>query len=159
MITELLYLIFFTSLTVLAWKIASGEDMILEGVGNYASYKVEEDGNKWYELLRCQWCMPSVWSSVGFAFAFIFNVLPFEWHWDYIALYILCVFGSSLTCGMIWTMYITMNAKRDKDEQETEYLKVATKHYTNVEKLSHWDVSERKERFNKRTNGATINNY
>lgn len=140
MITVLFQLIFLTSLTVLAWKIATHEDMVFEQVGRLAEMKSAE-GNKIYELLHCAYCMPTFFSLFGFAFAYGLDIIELEE--KLILLYPLCVFGSSILCGTLWTLFETIVAYNAKLQQETKY-------YTTAEQNEFFDVKDRKDSYSRK---------
>lgn len=137
MMSILFQLIILTSLTVLAWKIASHEDMIFEQVGRWAQMKAEQ-GHRIYELLFCAYCMPSVFSIIGFLFAYGLGIIQLEWR--LIILYPLCVFGSSILSGGAWTLYETIVAYNEKMEQEKKY-------YNSAEQNEFFDLKDRKESY------------
>lgn len=113
----LIKLIGITSLLVLGWKIVTSEDMLLESVGDFAEAKAKE-GKRYYELLFCQWCMPSAWSLLGFVFAYGLGIISIEW--KLLFLYPLCVCGSSLVCGVTWSLYKLIESTINRNEAEVE---------------------------------------
>lgn len=113
----LLKLITITSLLVLGWKIVTSEGMLLHKVALIAEQKVHE-GKIYFELILCPWCMSSLWSLFGFAFAYGLGVI--ELNWKLLLLYPLCVCGSSLVCGLTWTIYQTINAIKERNESEID---------------------------------------
>lgn len=123
----LLNLIILTTLCVLAVKIITANGMALEKIGVYAQKKVEEEKKKiWDVLCYCPWCMPTLYSLAGFIFAFGIGVLR-HFSWQLLFYYPLCVFGSSLTSGLIWTAYLTMATKRSYYENCQKYYYHETK--------------------------------
>lgn len=138
----LLKLAFFTVITVLAWRIAVSEDMIFEKIGKWAEKKVDE-GHKIFELLICVWCMGSIWSIVGWSLAYLTGVVKAsEFNdWRIIFFYPCCVFISSIVCGFTWTIYLTINQIKDKNEIEAKYLE-------SKEANEFFDLKDRKKKFN-----------
>lgn len=117
MILLLLKLILLTAIWVLGIKIATAEDMVLEKLGNYGKQKVEE-GYKIFEALWvCEWCMPSVHSIIGYAFAVGLDIIN-GFDWKLVILYPLVVMGTSVVTGFTWN-YL------EKSNAITEYYKNA----------------------------------
>lgn len=141
-------LIFITSIIVLAWKVAISEDMIFEKIGDWAESKTEE-GKKGFELLYCQWCMPSVWSSVGFFFAWATGIVVFD-SLRMLIYYPLCVCGSCVFCGFVWDGYLTMNQFKENNEAQCKRNRVQEKYYNNVEQLTHFEIKNKKEEYKSR---------
>ena len=111
---ELLKLIFCTSLLVLGWVIATQENMVLHFIRVWA----EGLKTKWKEpFFLCVWCQPSVWSILGYLMAIATGMVNFSFQNVY--KYPLVVCGSSLLCGLIWTVYLTMNAAKEFFESKT----------------------------------------
>lgn len=137
MITEILYFIFFTVTVTLAWKILISPGMLLEKIGNRAQYEIEQ-GNKVFDLIFCEWCAVTTFIWVGWVFMFSFEVVPFTFKLNYIALHFIVWFCSSFVSGITWTFYTTTNAKK-------EYYESAKKYYDNAEQISFWEIKERKE--------------
>jgi hypothetical protein len=115
----LLKLILITTILVLGLRVAVSHDMILERLGNWAEKKVGE-GYKICELFICPWCMPSVWSLFAYVFAFGLGVLPLEFNWQLVIRWPLIVMGSSFLSGFIWTVYLTLNSIKEKNENISE---------------------------------------
>lgn len=111
----ILKLIIIVSILVLGVKIATGDDMILEDLGKWG--KKKSDKYKIFEaLLVCPFCMPSVYSLIGYLFAFGLGILPFEWDWKLVIIYPIVVIGSSILAGFTWVAYETINRIKDKNE-------------------------------------------
>lgn len=109
-----------TSILVLGFHIVTNEGMALFSIRIWAMKK-EDEGKLWAEpLCLCIWCMPSIWSLAGFVFAFGIGVLD-NFTWNLLFYYPLCVAGSSLICGLIWTMYEAFVSVKDKNEEEIMY--------------------------------------
>lgn len=149
MIVEILYLIFFTSSIVLAWRTAISKSMILECIGNYAEYKIER-GEKWRDIYSCPWCLPTIGTLVSWIFMFSLEVVPFTFDWTYVAIHLIGWWSCAFICGMAWTYYLTMNAKKESYEASKEYHIAATKYYEHAEKIAHFEIKDRKEQHYKK---------
>lgn len=105
----ILKLILITFVWVMGLTIITQKGMALY----FIRERAESDGNKIYEpLILCEWCMPSIHSLVGYLFAFgIGEMDGYHW-WYFIIIYPLVVMGASFTCGIVWTIYKTMDAIR-----------------------------------------------
>lgn len=113
-------LIIIVSIWVLGIKIATGEEMILEKLGEWGKKKSEK--YKIFDaLIVCPFCMPSIHSLVGYSFAFGLNIIPLEWDWKLLIMYPIIVMGTSILAGFTWTAYQTINTVKEKNEAETEY--------------------------------------
>ena len=124
----LITLISITSILVLGVTIVTQPGMILHSIRSWA----EKKESKIYEpIILCHWCMASLWSSVGYFFALITRII--SWEWSLVFYYPLVVCGSSIACGVTWGLY-------KKIESESNY-------FSNVEKLTHWDIVDRKKYF------------
>lgn len=138
----LIKLIGLSSMIVLAFKIASSKDMVLEKVGNYAEYQVEK-GKKYFELLTCPFCMGSIFSFPAFLIAYAFGVI--ELSWNLLLLYPMTVFGTSICAGFTWTLYTILNTWNEKNESEKKY-------FETTEQLAHFEVKDRKEKYKAKIN-------
>jgi len=118
-------LIILTSICVLAFKIVTSEKMLLDKLGEWAENKVN-DGNKIFELLVCPWCQPTLFSWIGFGFAYGIGVVD-TLSWQLLWYYPLCIGGSSLTCGLIWTLYTTMESKKTYYDNAQKYYYLTNK--------------------------------
>lgn len=125
MIAIILKIIFLTVSWSLGWRVIISEGLLLEKLGTWAEKKAE--GNKIYDIICCPWCIPNahgilfVWPLV-----FVLGILPFEWNWKYLAMYPFCLGASSFITGIIWTLYLTINAIRENYTLQNEYLKKET---------------------------------
>lgn len=121
MIILILKMIFLTVSWSLGWRVIISEGMLFERIGVWAQDKVDA-GNKFYELLICPWCLPN-FMGVFFVWplAFGLEILPFECNWKYLLMYPFCLSASSFITGFVWTLYLTMNAKREYYTQVNEY--------------------------------------
>ena len=116
----LLSLIIITSILTLGFNIVTQEGMALYKLREWAKEK-QDKGSKWVEpLFLCIWCMPSIWSSFGFFFAYQIGVLKCD-SWNILWYYPLCVGGSSILGGLTWTIYQATNAVKERNEVEADY--------------------------------------
>lgn len=129
MMNDLIILITITSIWIIGVKIITYEGMVLEKLGEWAVKQVDNGKIIWEPLVVCAWCMPSVHSIVGYAYGIFLFEIPITLIW----MYPIVAMGSSLICGVIWTLVLTMF-------KNFHYL-------SNRETLSGWDISDRKRRF------------
>lgn len=120
MIFLLLKLIVLTSIWCLGIKIATAEGMVLERLGNYASKKVNEGKIIFDPLINCEWCLPSIHSLFGYAFALGIGLIN-TFSWKLVVMYPLVVIGSSVVCGLTWTVYQMVNAIKEMNNVGIEY--------------------------------------
>lgn len=113
-------LIGITVVIVLALKIALSEKMLLEKLGERLERKIE-DGHKIWDLIICPWCAGTLQSITAHFFAFGLGILPFEWNWQLLIRWPLVVFGASFISGTLWTIVLTLNQIKDRNEQEKLY--------------------------------------
>lgn len=95
--------ILFTSILVLGAKIVTHEEMALNSLLVLATNKK----SKWFEaLLICAWCMPSIWSIFGYAFANLY--LGFTWNIAKcnLVFYPIIVGAASVISGITWTLIL-----------------------------------------------------
>jgi len=116
-----LKLILITCTCVMGLKIALSKGMLLERLGEWLEYKVEEEKKKIYNLFICQWCMATLQSIVAHAIAFGLGILPMEWNWQLLIRWPLVVMASSFICGNAWNIYETINRVRERNEAERDY--------------------------------------
>lgn len=114
-------LIIILSIWVLGIKIATAEGMRFQSLGEWGQKKVDEGYKVFEALIVCQWCLPSFHSLFAYGFAFCLGIIPFEFDWKLIIMWPLVVMGASLTSGLTWTIYQTINAVKERNEAETEY--------------------------------------
>ena len=115
-------LIIITSILTLGFTIVSQEGMALYKLREWAENK-NDKGSKWVEpLFLCIWCMPSIWSSFGFFFAYQIGILKCD-SWNILWYYPLCVGGSSILGGLIWTVYLTINSVKERNKVEADFSK------------------------------------
>lgn len=151
MIIPILYLIFFTSVVVLAWRIAISEGMLLEKVSIYAEYKVEK-GNKAFELIQCPFCMPTLFTFFGWVFILGLQILPLELNAQYVLIHLIAWFSCCIFCGFTWVAYKAVVAKKD-------YYETAKKYYENAEKISFFEIKDRKENYRKKIHSSNFKDY
>ena len=120
MIFLLLKLIMLTSIWCLGIKIATAEGMVLERLGNYARKKVNEGKIIFDPLINCEWCLPSIHSLFGYAFALGIGLIN-TFSWKLVVMYPLVVIGSSVVCGLTWTVYQMVNAIKEMNNVGIEY--------------------------------------
>lgn len=125
---QLIIITAITSVLVLGWTVVTQPDMLLHSVRVWAEAKK----SKWASLLWCHWCMPSVWSLFGYGFAVALDII--EINWKVFAAYPIVVCASSLICGFVWVLY-------RKLENQASY-------FENAEKLTYFDIKDRKMRHN-----------
>lgn len=118
----LLELIGITVILVMGLKISTSEGMIFEKLGDYARQKVDE-GYKAWDLIACEWCAGTWLSIVAHFAAFGLAVLPFEWNWQLLIRWPLIVMGASITSGLIWNIYLSINEMKENDRAQAEYFK------------------------------------
>jgi hypothetical protein len=118
---ELAKTIILTSITVVAYFIASSQGMLLEKVGLYAQKKVEA-GYKFFELLICPFCAPTLFSTPVFFAAYALGIINISWHWALLIPF--NIFGSSIVSGFTWSAYMGFLSWKERCEAETEYLKI-----------------------------------
>lgn len=125
-------LILITSAIIFAWKIATGEGMLLEKIGKWAEDK-REQGYKIMELLLCPFCAASLFSLFGFAFGISLGILGFTW--NILIYYPLVVFGASAVSGVSWYVWLTLQAMQG--------------YFSNKEQLTHFEIKDRKAAYHK----------
>lgn len=125
----ILKLIVLTSIWILGLRIVTNDGMVLHSIRRYAETKIKKEGKIIYEpLIYCVWCMPSIHTMVGFAIAFSLGILH-DLSWNLLIMYSVVAMASSLICGLIWQLYLLMDA--------------AEKYYVKSEQLAHLEVGER----------------
>jgi hypothetical protein len=145
MIHEILIVIFFTYIWVLGVKISTAEGMVFDKLGEWGEAK-EQDGYKIFKgLITCQWCLPGFHSIIGWAFAFVVGGIQLEWNWKYLVMWPIIIMGTSLCTGLTWTIYLTINQIREKNEVEANYL-------SHIEQMAFFDLQERKKKHLERKN-------
>lgn len=118
----LLKLILLTFIWVMGIKISTAEGMVFEKLGNWANKQVDK-GYKIYEaIISCEWCLPSLHSVIGYAFAVGIGVID-HFEWKLVVLYPLVVCGTSLLSGLTWTIYLTINEIKENNKEQSKYFK------------------------------------
>jgi hypothetical protein len=131
---NILTVILFTSIWVIGIMIVTNKGMILEKLGEWGNKKVDQ-GHKIFEaIIACPWCMPSIHSSVGFGFYFLF----FGIQWDLLLSYPIVAMGSSFCSGFTWTVY--------------NFIVKVNEYYVHKEQMACWDIKDRKKLYNKNKN-------
>ena len=136
---DLIQIIFFTFSLVMAVKIVTQDGMIGESLGNYAEDKLKEGNRIWEPLMLCQWCMPSIYSSLGFCFFIFFHG---SINYRLFFLYPVVVGFSSLVCGATWSIIELVWAKKS-------YYEKAESYYQKAEEKTHLEVKTMKESYYK----------
>lgn len=121
--SELFQIILLTFIWVMGVKISTAEGMIFERLGEYAKYKVDSGHKIWEALVNCEWCLPSVHSIFGHAFAIGLGIIPLELNKELFIRWPLVIIGTSLISGLTWTIYLTINRIKEKNEIEVDYYK------------------------------------
>lgn len=81
--------------------VVTQEGMALYSLREWANCQYDK-GNKLVEpLVRCYWCLPSLHSLAGYAFAVGLGLIK-AFSWKLVLIYPLCVSGSSVLNGMVW---------------------------------------------------------
>lgn len=114
-------LITLTVMITLAWKVVTGEDMLLERFGFWIKHQID-NGSRIFELLYCPWCT-TFFTLVAFGFALGLKILPLELSLKNILLFPLTICGSSFISGNMWNLYETINRVREKNEEQFFYYK------------------------------------
>ena len=104
MILLTIKMIFICSLLVLGATIVTQEGMLLHSIRAWAE---KQSGKIWETIILCPWCMGSTWSIGAFLIALGVGVID-SFEWKLLLLYPLVVCGSSVVCGMTWTLYRLM---------------------------------------------------
>lgn len=97
----LIKLILITSVWVLGLTIATQEDMVF---GNLRRWAEGQDKKIYETIILCEWCMPTVHSLFGYCFAIATGIVS-DLNWGTIIMYPLVVMGSSIVCGITWSIY------------------------------------------------------
>lgn len=98
--------ILFTTALVLGIKIVTHEKSAL----NWLKLKVEEKLPKVADpLISCEFCMPTLWSSAGWIFTFVFlyftkGTIEIK----YLVFYPITIVASSFFSGILWTILIIL---------------------------------------------------
>jgi hypothetical protein len=120
-VTDLFEIILITYIWVMGIKISTAEGMIFEKLGDYGKRKVGEGHKIWEALVNCEWCLPSIHSVFGTAFAMGLGIIPFEINKELFIRWPLVIIGASLISGLTWTIYLTINKIKERNEEEFNY--------------------------------------
>jgi hypothetical protein len=105
--------IFFTVAVVLGITIVTQDGMVLYKLREEA----ENNGSKLLEpLILCEWCMPSIYSMLGYVFSYIL----YGWDIKYLLFYPIVISLSSLICGLVWGICRILIHKLKKINYENE---------------------------------------
>lgn len=128
----------FTVIWCLGLKIVLSEGMVFEKIGKFITDKVEVEHKKIYEPLGyCEFCMPSIHTLFGIAFALASNTINLSW--NIAILYPIFVMASSFLTGVIWNIYGFLKTKQALAESQ---IKLTDK----KEELTHFKIKDRKEK-------------
>lgn len=127
-------LITITSILVLGWRIVISNGMLLHNVFLWAEEKSES--NKLYEWIICPFCSPTIFSFAGYAFAYLTKIVHFD-NWYIIFYYPLCVSGSSIISGFVWTLYELANEVKDRNDAQKDFF---LKNEENVNEEEYYSV-------------------
>lgn len=95
--------ILFTTALVLAIKIVTHEKSALYGFKMKIEKKLPEV--LYDPLISCEFCMPTLWSSAGWVFTFLFVYLSQgSFEIVYLLFYPITVAASSFFAGLLWTL-------------------------------------------------------
>jgi hypothetical protein len=112
-------IILLTSIWCLGIKIVTSEGMGLERLRIYAKQQIDNGKIVWEALIYCEWCLPSIHSVFGYAFALVLGIIN-SFSWKLVFMYPLVVAGSSIICGLTWALYKTINSQKDVNESVTD---------------------------------------
>lgn len=118
----LLKLSFISFLCVMALKIAMSDKMLLSNLGEYFEKKVDE-GNKVFDLFICPWCMGTLQSITAHLFAFGLGILPLSFNFKLLIRLPLIIFLTSISAGLVWTIYLTINSIKENYDLHNNFLK------------------------------------
>lgn len=114
--------ILFTVILVLSIKIVSfGHDMALSNLRKMAEGRNNKLISGWF---LCEWCMPSIWSILGYAFAALY--LGFPWNianW-YLIFYPIIVGAASVISGITWTFILYLIELLNSIKMKNEIFKL-----------------------------------
>lgn len=113
-------LVLLTSIWCLGIKIITAKGMGLSNLGDYGLNKVGE--GKWVfdPLIVCEFCLPSIHSLFGYAFAVGIGVIT-HFSWSLVFMLPFVIAGSSIISGLVWNSYLTMVSIKNRNEAEEDY--------------------------------------
>lgn len=118
-------LVILTFILVIGFKISTQPEMIFEKIGNWANAKIDK-GYKVFNLLVCPWCMNSLFSLPAMVFAYGIGVIDC-FTWNLLWYYPLVVGLASFISGMTWTIYLTMNSKKEYYDNAQKFYYLSNK--------------------------------
>lgn len=118
-------LVILTFILVIGFKISTQPGMIFEKIGNWANAKIDK-GYKVFNLLVCPWCMNSLFSLPAMVFAYGIGVI-YCFTWNLLWYYPLVVGLASFISGMTWTIYLTMNSKKEYYDNAQKFYYLSNK--------------------------------
>lgn len=121
----ILKLTILTVIIVLGLRVSLSNGMIFQKLGKFFERKVEE-GYLWMDVFICPWCMGSLQCATAHFVSFKLGLIDFEWDEKLVFRYLIIVLASSFVSGVLWTIYLTLNQIKEKNEAEAEYLKSVT---------------------------------
>lgn len=125
---------------VLAFKVLTEEEMLLEKVGQWGA-KMYDKGYKIMDgFILCPFCLPNLHCLfIIWPVAFLTGFVKFEWEWRYLIVHGFVACAASFICGTIWLLFKTMQFKN--------------KYWEHKEQNEFYDLKDRKfEHFkNKKT--------
>lgn len=110
-----------TFVWVMGIKISTGEGMIFEKMGKWGEEMVDKGYKIFDAIIVCPWCLPSIHSVFGYAFAYGLGVFE-SWDMKLIVMWPLVVMGTSFLSGNAWNLHQMCNRIKDKNEAEAKYL-------------------------------------
>ncbi len=126
-----LTIVVFTTFWVLGLTIVTQEGMGLHSIRKLAESK---EMKVMEPLILCAWCMPSIHSFFGYLFSIASGLVVFDVR--SLIFYPIVVMASSLFSGIIWSIY--------------KLIEVNIAVMTNRENLTHYDLKDRREKYNQR---------
>lgn len=103
-------------------KIVTANGMLLQWLGEWGEEQVDKGYKIFEAIIVCPFCLPSVHSILGYAFAYGLGLIELDW--KLLIMWPIVVMGSSILSGFTWTAYQTINQIKEKNEAETEYFKM-----------------------------------
>lgn len=140
----LISLILLTTIWCIGVTIVTYDEMALHSIRKYAEARAREGKIIFEPLIVCVWCMPSIHSLFGYAFAVGMGLIT-EFSWGLVVMYPLVAMGSSFLSGMSWLFF--------------EYMDNKKKYYENSEKLTYFQIKDKKEQYKKDQFKKSSNKY
>ncbi len=98
----ILILIFVTAVLVWGVMISTEPDMVFEKIGAWADNEIKKGNKIWDWILRCPFCMPSLYTSFAYLLTFKLGMWS---DWSMLWAYPIVVCGASLVSGMVWLLF------------------------------------------------------